>query len=476
MVCTGEPQRHLEALDESYVLKLDHLPAEDRNKPIMLHSEPSRNPSGESERPRLLDALDEGVIVTVGDAVRDCNAAALSLLGITAEQLRGHERLGAGWLAFWDHGTPLDDAGRALRLAFRHARERGTITIGIHRQDGSRGWMALSCRPARDDQDSAQELFVYTLRDLTSQRELEQENAHYREIVDTLHASYSILEQSPIAMCSIAVDGHVVRGNMAFLTLAGAEATSILSLVPDEEREGLRDAFAKLGDGAAPPLRLETRIHRPNGSSTWCEITAVAMHEGLPDAAILLLINDVTERRRRETRLRQLAERDPLTGVHNRRSFLQVLRERLTSLDRPGRRADAEWSLMLIDLDGFKDVNDTCGHAGGDAVLIAVAAGIRERMRLDDVVARLGGDEFAVLMQSRTPYDAVAVGNQVIARITEAARSFAGAPPVTASIGIVRLRAGRGADATLAAADAAMYDAKRAGKARCVEAGAKSRP
>src|ERR1700689_4805358 len=134
----------------------------------MRHSEPTPNPTGESERPRLLDTLDEGVIVTAGDAIRDCNSAALSLLGMAAEKLRGHERLGAGWLAFWDHGSPLDDAGRALRLAFRHARERGTINIGIHRQDGSRGWMTLSCRVAADDAEGGQELFVYTLRDLTA--------------------------------------------------------------------------------------------------------------------------------------------------------------------------------------------------------------------------------------------------------------------------------------------------------------------
>ncbi len=441
----------------------------------MVNSESPRSPDEEAERPpRLLDALDEGLIVTAGDAVRDCNAAALGLLGMTADQLCGREPLGPGWLVFWDQGAPLDDAARALRLALRLARERSTITIGIQRQDGTRGWIALSARVARDDEDPERQVVAYTLRDLTAQRELEQENAHYREIVDTLHASYNILEQSPIAMCSIDVDGSVVRANMAFLALAGAETTSILSLISEEERQPLREALVRLADGAVRPLRLETRVARPSGATTWCEITAVAMDEGLPDATILLLISDITERRRRETRLRQLAERDPLTGVHNRRSFLQVLRERLASLDRLARRGDGEWSLMLIDLDGFKDVNDTCGHAGGDAVLIAVAAGIRERMRVDDVVARLGGDEFAVLMQSRVPYDAVAVGEQIIARISEAARTFPGAPPVTASIGVVRLRMGRGADATLATADAAMYEAKRAGKARCVEVGTRT--
>ena len=168
-------------------------------------------------------------------------------------------------------------------------------------------------------------------------------------------------------------------------------------------------------------------------------------------------------------RLRQLAERDPLTGLHNRRSFVHALRERLAALDRPVRRAGGGWTLLLIDLDGFKEVNDTCGHAVGDAVLVAVASAIRDRTRLDDTVGRLGGDEFAVLFRSDVA-DTVAIGEQIIERIAHAARGVAGAPPVTASVGIVRLRAGRRAEEMLEAADRAMYRAKRAGKARAVEA------
>jgi PleD family two-component response regulator len=75
------------------------------------------------------------------------------------------------------------------------------------------------------------------------------------------------------------------------------------------------------------------------------------------------------------------------------------------------------------------------------------------------------------LLQTHEAEHAISIGDEIIARITEAARSVEGAPPVSASIGIVHLRPGRGADATLAAADSAMYDAKRAGKARCVDAG-----
>jgi diguanylate cyclase (GGDEF)-like protein len=186
----------------------------------------------------------------------------------------------------------------------------------------------------------------------------------------------------------------------------------------------------------------------------------------MPDAAILLLIEDVTERRRRETRLRQLAERDPLTGLYNRRSFAHILEQRLATVDRRFRRSGTGWTLLLIDLDGFKEVNDTCGHAGGDAVLIAVAGAIRDRTRVADSVGRLGGDEFAVLFESSDASHGIAIGEQIIARIAEAARTVPGAPPVTASIGIVRVRSGRSAEETLAEADRAMYAAKRAGKSR----------
>ncbi len=427
---------------------------------------------GEADRHgRVFDTLDEGVVVQDRDGiVRDFNAAALRLLGLTPEQLRGRVPVDSGWRVTWENGAPLHVVERPLRTVLQIALERGSLTIGIRKPDGSTAWVAISSHVVYDDEHGAAENVVSTMTDVTAQRAMELENAHYREIIDTLNASYRILEESPIGMCSVDVDGNVLRSNMAFLALGGAETTSILELVPEDDRATLRDAFARLIEGQSPSVRIETRIRRPTDVATWCEITAVAMRQGLPDAAILLLINDVTERRRREARLRQLAERDPLTGLHNRRSFVHVLSERLHALDR-GRRPNADWTLMVIDLDGFKEVNDTCGHAVGDTVLVAVAAGIRDRTRVDDTVGRLGGDEFAVLFASRAASNASTIGDEIIARVSDAALAIPGAPPVTASIGIVHLQPGHDADETLAAADRAMYDAKRAGKARCVDAG-----
>ena len=419
---------------------------------------------------RLFDALDEGVVVMDTDGtVRDWNAAALRMLALSQEQFLGRAPVDSGWQLRWEaHAAPYDENDPVRSLLLR-VRERDGATVGIRTGDGVTRWIAIAAHLVHGDEESPRETIVATITDVTAQRETERQNAHYREIIGTLDASYRILEESPIAMCSVDDAGTVLRSNMAFLALGGADATSIIAIVGEEDRATLLHAFARLLDGRTPSVRVETRIRKPSGSEAWCEITAVGMRQGSPDAAILLLINDVTERRRREVRLRQLAEMDPLTGLHNRRTFLHALRERLAALDRPTRRAGGDWSLLLIDLDGFKDVNDTFGHACGDAVLVAVSAAIRDRTRLDDTVGRLGGDEFAVLFRSGIE-DAVAIGEQIITRIADAARTVAGSPPVSASVGIVRLRAGRRAEELLEAADDAMYQAKRTGKARVVEA------
>ena len=424
----------------------------------------------DDRRRQIFDSLDEGVVVLGADgSVGDWNSGALRLLGLTADQLCRRAPRDPSWRLTWDNRTAIDPAGDPVALAAQAAAVGQPRCVIVH-ADGATRWLTVTAHPIDDPVSGATTHLVATISDVTAQREAEHQNAHYREIIDTLNASHRIVEESPIGMCSVDVDGNVLRSNMAFLALGGVDATSILPLFPADDAATLIDAFAWLIDGRTSSVRIESRVKRPTGVSTWCEVTAVAMRQGMPDAAILLLIEDVTERRRRETRLRQLAERDPLTGLHNRRSFVQILGERLTTLARPGRRSATTWTLLLIDLDGFKNVNDTCGHAGGDAVLIAVAAGIRDRTRVADTVGRLGGDEFAVLFESSEPSNGVAIAEQIIDRIAESARSVRGAPPVTASIGIVHLRRGRTAEETLDDADRAMYRAKRAGKSRAMAA------
>jgi diguanylate cyclase (GGDEF)-like protein len=179
----------------------------------------------------------------------------------------------------------------------------------------------------------------------------------------------------------------------------------------------------------------------------------------------LAQVLDITERRGYEEHLKHMADHDPLTGLPNRRAFEAALDAHLARC----RRYGASGALLVLDLDGFKRVNDAGGHAVGDELLIGCANALSRRIRETDVIARLGGDEFAILLPAEDRGEAETVAQALIDTVREhTARSGAAAAGgVTASLGITMF-----GDAELTAgemlvdADLAMYAAKDAGKNR----------
>jgi diguanylate cyclase (GGDEF)-like protein len=169
---------------------------------------------------------------------------------------------------------------------------------------------------------------------------------------------------------------------------------------------------------------------------------------------------DLRDLRATTTRLRHLADHDALTGLLNRRRFEQELARHLAH----ARRYGPEGAVLVLDLDRFKPVNDTYGHAAGDRLLTRVACVLRERLRATDAVARLGGDEFAVLLPRGDRAGAVAVARSLVETVRAEALA-AGGEPVTVSAGVVLLEdcATLDVEGALTAADLAMYDAKTAG-------------
>ena len=203
---------------------------------------------------------------------------------------------------------------------------------------------------------------------------------------------------------------------------------------------------------------------RPDGEIVWAaaNLTFLRDEHGRP-LCWMGHFQDITERRRQEGQWRRLAERDPLTDLLNRRHFGDELTHALELMARDGGTA----ALLLIDLDDFKDVNDSYGHAAGDAVLCAVADILRARVRRGDFTARLGGDEFAVLLLDCSLEDAMRVADDVITGISGERFPVAQDCRISASVGVVSLpRDGIGADGLMAAADRAMYDAKAVGGGR----------
>lgn len=167
--------------------------------------------------------------------------------------------------------------------------------------------------------------------------------------------------------------------------------------------------------------------------------------------------------------LERLAQHDSLTGLINYRQLTRLLERALARAD----RRDSVVVLMFIDLDGFKAVNDTWGHAAGDLVLQMVARRVQAKLRAEDALARLGGDEFVILLEDVASREgALRVARLALAEIESITEADGHAVTVSASIGIASARgqmgAARGQEALLADADKAMYEAKQAGKGRFV--------
>ncbi|CAB4939865.1 unannotated protein [freshwater metagenome] len=200
-------------------------------------------------------------------------------------------------------------------------------------------------------------------------------------------------------------------------------------------------------------------IHRPSGGLRWIQVNALPRHDrdGRVSGVVTSFL-DVTDQREAEHLLAHLAVHDPLTGLLNRRGFDEALSRQLAH----ARRYGTGGSVLVLDLDGFKAVNDTFGHDAGDALLRDVADLLRTNTRATDVVARLGGDEFAVLLPEGDGAAAEGAARSI-------ASTLATQPPVGGtralrleiSIGAAMIDGSEDATAVLSRADREMYRAKR---------------
>lgn len=388
----------------------------------------------EQERSRQLEELSTELILLVDPdgTIMDANPAAVRLLGVAREELCGRP------VSQVLPGSPPLDELLAASGAGDH------LLYELPRQGDGGTSLELSA-----DHPGEQDLLHVIGRDVTARIRAEQQ----------LRASEqrfrALFERHVDAVLGLDADGSLLHANPAAARLLGAPASRLigrplLDVVPSSHHDELRAALRSALDGRPREDAMVLRLgHDPPRDVSLVLLPAVVDGEV---TGVFVLARDVTEERVREEELRFQAEHDALTGLPNR----VALRERMNAALDAGR----PFGVLFADLDGLKHLNDTHGHAAGDAALVAVAERLRRAVRESDAAFRLAGDEFCVLVD---PVDEVALG-----ALRDRVSSVIGQPlaigehliPMSASVGLALSRPEDDADALLARADEAMYAIK----------------
>ena len=402
---------------------------------------------------RLIDHSPQLVcVLDPNGAVRHMNGTGRHWLRVTHPEIAGL-RL--------DEIVPLGiEAPQAatLREAVAQAVGGAVVTheLTVKRLDGVAMTLELSIRAIPRTRDVAPNLLVEG-RDITKRKSVE----------DKLHLAAAVFEQAREGFVIADRDGRVVTVNQAFCDISGYEM---------DELQGQQTAALGFGIGRRDVRRQvrtalqtsghwqgEVRTSRKDGSlyTCWAAITQQRDAHGAVTHYIGIL-NDITQFREVERNLVRLAHVDTLTDLPNR----SLLADRVGQLTSVSRRDHRPFALMFMDLDQFKNINDTLGHSVGDALLSEVARRLQGSLREVDTVARLGGDEFAVLLPGADAAGAELVASKLLERLAEPCMVQGHELSMTMSIGIACYPSdGDDYEILSRNADTAMYRAKHEGKA-----------
>ncbi len=356
---------------------------------------------------------------------------------LVPERLRARHREGlARYLDSWD---PLE------LPALRKSGEEIRIEMSLNRispvnepADGRRYAMAIA-------------------RDVTERTRVEQERAMLSAIV----------ESSEDAVLSKTLDGFITSWNAGAQRMYGYTPGEVLGrhvsvLAPPDLRDEIPKILERLRRGESTD-HYETQRIAKDGRRMFVSLTVSPVRN--PEGEIIgasAIARDITEDKIRRDRMRHMAHHDPLTGLPNRTLLMDRLEQACARASRRGGTV----AVLFLDLNGFKQINDTLGHDPGDQVLVSSAERIRRCLREEDTVARLGGDEFVVLLESQEGAEEVTrLANRISEHLSKPLDLRGTSVQVTAAVGIaLGTTDTKAPEDLLREADAAMYRAKKGGR------------
>jgi diguanylate cyclase (GGDEF)-like protein/PAS domain S-box-containing protein len=388
--------------------------------------------------PDVMAILDgDGTFVRVNPALE-------RLLGLSSEEIVGRRFI--DFVHPGDHQASMDQYSHRLAAAAAPDRFENRYRCA----DGSYRWLRWSLTVSESG------LVYSTASDITEHKRDE------RELQRLAHAA----DHGTDAVISIDLEARVQHWNRGAERLYGFSAEEAIGRrayelprfaeAPDEVHVWMGDQIAKVLAGETV-RQLEVQRRRKDGTVIEVLNTITQWHCDGQIVGATTVATDITQRKQLELRLQHLADRDPLTGVLNRRCLIEELERQLRYAARSGRGG----AVLAVDLDHFKLANDTYGHATGDGILRTVTEALLARTRETDVVARLGGDEFTVILPEANEDEAVRIAGDLRTLLGEPRIG----PPISISVGVA-LFAGEPEltpDEILVCADTALYEAKERG-------------
>ncbi|MCA9545948.1 MAG: EAL domain-containing protein [Myxococcales bacterium] len=279
-------------------------------------------------------------------------------------------------------------------------------------------------------------------------------NAYLAAVFDTDHLGVAL---AGLDGCWLDVNDHLVR------LLQAPRAELLVHGLPhylvDPEPAAAHTQWLALVDGAIDGFVLEARLRRTTGEIVAARITVQRRTSGAAGGFAVIFVQDLRAQQAAEARLQALSVQDELTGLPNRREFVARLER---AIEQRSKVEGAGLAVLLVDIDHFRDINDSLGHGAGDALLVEVAARIRRHLGPLDLLARLGGDEFGVLrVGPRRANEAVGLAEQILAAVQLPFVADGREVSPSVSVGVATAPGDEpSASALMAQADMALYQAK----------------
>lgn len=434
-----------------------------------------------------VNAMQEGLIVQDRDgAILRYNASAARILGLSSEDMAGGSLARPGWRFVREDGGEFPAEDQPSRIALRTGQAPPEVTLGLQKRAGSVQWLRVKAAPLVHAGEEQPHAAVVTFTDVSERKAAEDALRESQRFAQSIaEHSTSIIFVFDLQTLSNTYSNRTVADFLGYppeqIQAMGGDLLPLM-IHPDDLprlRTHLGE-FAGRADGEV--VEFEYRARHVSGEWRWIwnrETVFRRLPDGTP-SQILGTAQDVTDRKATEQRfqdyavvlefqkqelekanrqLETLATLDGLTGIKNHRAFQEKLEEEVARSVRYG----TPISLLMLDVDHFKQYNDAFGHPVGDEVLKEVARLMGENSRDTDVVARYGGEEFAVLLPQTDGAGAAIIAER-IRRAVECA-SWPGLA-VTASLGVAVLTPDTNGGDLIAAADRALYQSKASGRNR----------